>query len=92
MITIENLGIFCGMLVLFCVPLIIALVILTNRIIDMNKKLMILAMGREKNVDGLKALVASDRPPQKSLSGIATNKKDDKPKNTNYTMQVGVGL
>ena len=89
---IGILSIFCGMLVLFCAPLVIALVILINRIIDMNKKLMILTMGREKNVDGLKALVASDRPPQKPLPGIATNKKDDKPKNTNYTMQVGVGL
>ena len=57
----------------------------------MNKKLLILAMGREKNVDGLRALVASEKPPQGKLLGIATKKKNDKSKNSNYTMEIGVG-
>ena len=48
-------------------------------------------MGREKNVDGLRALVASEKPPQGKLPGIATTKKNDKPKNTNYTMEIGAG-
>lgn len=88
---IGMLCIFCGILVLFCIVLIIALVKSSDRILDMNKKLMILAMGREKNTDGLRALVASERPPQGKLRGIATEKKDDKPKNTDYTMQIGQG-
>lgn len=88
---ILMLSIFCGVLVLFCTFLLIALDKASYRIQDMNKKLMILAMGRERNVDGLRALVASERPSQGKLQGIATKKKDeDKSKNTNYTMQVGV--
>lgn len=88
---ILMLSIFCGVLVLFCTFLLIALDKASYRIQDMNKKLMILAMGRENNVDGLRALVASERPPQGKLQGIATKKKDeDKSKNTNYTMKVGV--
>ena len=88
---IGILSIFCGILSLFCIFLLLALDKSYNRIIDMNKKLMILAMGREKNIDGLRALVASEKPPQGKLRGIATSKKEDKPKNTDYTMQVGVG-
>lgn len=84
------LSIFCGLLSLFCIFLLIELNKASYRIFDMNKKLMILAMGREKNTDGLRALVASNNPPQKVLKGIATgNKEDDKSKNTNYTVQVG---
>lgn len=86
------LSIICGVLMLFCIVLLRALFKSTDRIIDMNKKLLILAMGREKNVDGLRALVASEKPPQSKLRGIATGKKEDKPKNTNYTVQIGQGL
>ena len=85
------LGILCGILMLFCIVLLIALFQSTDRIIDMNKKLLILAMGREKNIDGLRALVASEKPPQSKLRGIATKKKDDTLKNTDYQIQVGVG-
>ena len=46
-------------------------------------------MGREKNTDGLRALVASEKPPQGKLPGIAMKNKEDKPKNTNYTMEIG---
>ncbi len=85
------LGIICGVLILFCTILLIALFKSNGTIIDMNKKLLILAMGREKNVDGLRALVASEKPPQGKLLGIATKKKNDKSKNSNYTMEIGVG-
>ena len=72
--------------------LVIALLNTTKQLTDMNKKLLILVMGQEENTDGLRALVASERPPQGKLCGIATNKKDDKKsKNTNYEMTVGVG-
>ena len=86
------LSIFCGILSLFCILLLLALDKASNRIIDMNKKLLILAMGREKNVDGLRAMVVSEKPPQGKLRGIATDKKDDKnPKNTDYSMTIGGG-
>lgn len=88
---IDMLTIFCGILVLFSIALLIALLKSTDRIIEVNKKLMILAMGREKNIEGLRALVASEKPPQKNLKGIATNKKENKkPENTNYTMSIGI--
>lgn len=83
--------IIMGLLVLAVCLLTVALLNVVKQLTDMNKKLLILAMGREKNVDGLRALVASEKPPQGKLRGITTNdKKDPKPKNTGYTMQIGV--
>lgn len=88
---IGILCIFCGILVLFCIILLITLLKSSNRIMEMNKKLLILAMGREKNTDGLRALVASEKLPQGKLRGIATKKEDtNKSKNTDYQMTIGV--
>lgn len=81
--------IIIGVLVLAVCILTVALLNVVKQLTDMNKKLLILAMGREKNVDGLRALVASEKPPQGKLPGIATKKKDDKPKNTDHVMSIG---
>ena len=66
------------------------LVISTGRITETNRQLMILAAGKEAKPETLRALVASAKPPQGKLKGIAEKKKDDKTKNTNYTMEIGV--
>ena len=55
-----------------------------------NKQLMLLVAGKEEKPATLSALVASQKPPQKNLKGIASGKKKDKkPANTNYTLEVG---
>lgn len=90
---IMMLSVFCGILVLFCIALLMALLKSSNRIIEINKQLLIVVAGREpKPESALRALVASAKPPQGKLRGIADDKKkkDDKPKNTNYMMEIGV--
>ena len=70
--------------------LVIALLSTVKRLADTNKQILILMAGKETKPEAtLRALVASDRPPRKPLPGIATEKKDDKPKNTDYTLQIG---
>ncbi len=91
---ITMLGVFCGVLVLFSIALLIALLKSSNRIIEINKQLLIVVAGRDEKPEALRALVASNRPPRKNLAGIAGTQKgkNDKPKSTNqnYTMKVGV--
>lgn len=73
---------------------ILAIVLLNTikRLADTNKQLLILIAGKEGKPETLRALVASEKPPQGKLRGIATGKKEDKkPKNTDYTMQIGQG-
>ncbi len=61
-----------------------------RRLDGTNKQLMILVAGKEGKPETLRALVASSKPPQKNLKGIASGKKKDKkPANTNYTLEVG---
>lgn len=71
-----------------------ALVLCINRIHETNRQLMILVAGKEAKPEALRALVASNKPPQGKLGGIASGKKQ-KPKksgteNTDYEMQIGV--
>lgn len=88
---ITMLSVFAGILVLFCIALLIALLKSTSRIIEVNKQLLIVVAGQNQKPEALRALVASNRPPQKVIPGIADGKKkDDKQKNTNYTMSVGI--
>ena len=93
---IMMLSVFCGILVLFCIALLIALLKSSNRIIEINKQLLIVVAGRDGKPEQagatMRALVASAKPPQGKLKGIADDKKkkDDKPKNTNYMMEIGV--
>lgn len=89
---ILMLSIFSGFLVLIVYALLWALLKAYSRLIETNKQLMILVAGKEpKPESALRALVTTCKPPQGKLKGIAGGKKkDDKPKNTNYTMEVGV--
>ena len=85
------LSVFAGILVLFSTALLIALLKSTSRIIEVNKQLLIVVAGRDDKPESLRALVASNKPPQKPLKGIATGKKSEKPANTDYVMEIGVG-
>ncbi len=70
--------------------LVIALLSTVKRLADTNKQILILMAGKETKPEAtLRALVVSDRPPRKPLPGIANEKKEDKPKNTDYTLQIG---
>ena len=82
------LGIFgsisCGLLVL--------LFNVVGQVTLTNKQLLIFLAGKEMKPETLRALVASSKPPQGKLGGIADGKKkgkDGKPVNTNYTLEVG---
>lgn len=89
---IMMLSVFAGILVLFCIALLIALLKSTSRIIEVNKQLLIVVAGKDDKPESLRALVASNKPPQKILSGIAKKKdKDKKPENTDYQMTIGMG-
>lgn len=83
--------VLAGLLVLFVCILVIALLSIVKRLVDTNKQLLILIAGKEAKPETLRALVAANKPPQGKLKGIATGKKDDNPKNTDYTMSIGVG-
>lgn len=68
-----------------------ALVLCINRLHETNRQLMILVAGKEAKPEALRALVASAKPPQGKLRGIAPAKKETKkPDNTDYEMQIGV--
>ena len=67
---------------------------LVNQLAEVNKQLLILVAGREGKPEQagatMRALVASSKPPQGKLRGIAEKKKkDDKLKNTDYVMELG---
>ena len=88
---ITMLSVLCGILVLFCIALLIALLKSSNRIIEINKQLLVVVAGRDGRPEALRALVALNKPPQGKLKGIADKKKKDaKPTNTDYTMSIGV--
>ena len=88
---LSMLSIFCALLVLLAIVLLFALLKSTNRVLETNKQLMILVAGKETKPEALRALMASSKPPQGKLRGIADGgKKEDKSKNTDYTMEIGV--
>lgn len=62
-----------------------------NRLMEVNKQLILLTAGKEAKPEALRALVASEKPPQGKLRGIATGKKKDekRPANTNYALTIG---
>ena len=62
-----------------------------NRLAEVNKQLLIVVAGQNQKPGALRALAAACKPPQGKLKGIADEKKKDKkPENTNYIMEVGV--
>ena len=89
---IYVLIVIIGVLALFAVALLVAELKVVNRLMDVNKQLILLVAGQEpKPESALKALVALNRPPQGKLKGIANGKKDDKkPTNIDYQVKIGV--
>lgn len=81
---LVSVGILFYILVLLVVQLKIV-----NRLTETNKQLLIVVAGQNGKAETLRALVASNKPPQGKLKGIANDKKK-KPANTNYTLEVGV--
>lgn len=68
----------------------------TNQITKTNNQLLILVASRDGKPETsggvVRALVASEKPPQGKLKGVAAKKgeKEKKPNNTNYEMTIGV--
>lgn len=88
---ILGLLVLLGLFVVAICFLMRLLNIAVHQITDTNKQLLIVVAGKDEKPETLRALVASNKPPQGKLKGIATDKKKDKkPENTDYTMQVGV--
>ena len=84
------LSVFAGVLVLFCTAILIALLKSTSRIIEINKQLLIIVAGKDAKPETLRALVATSKPLQGKLKGVATGEKEDKkPVNKDYTLVVG---
>lgn len=91
-IVIYTLLVLIGLLALFAISLLVTELRVVNRLVDTNKQLLLFAVGKSEKPEVLRALVASAKPPQGGLKGIANNKKgkNDKSKNTDYTMSIGV--
>lgn len=90
-ILIPMVIIISALVIVMFVILAGALVISVGRLNETNKQLLIVVAGKDEKPETLRALVASNKPPQKVIPGIAGGKKkDDKQRNTNYTMSVGV--
>jgi len=88
-----GLGLFilAGMFGIFSYIILLILFKTVNRLAETNKQLLIVVAGKDQKPEALRALVASNKPPQGKLKGIADGgKKDKKPENTDYTMKVGV--
>lgn len=84
------LSIFTGFLVLIVYALLWALLRSNSRLIETNKQLLIIVAGKETKPEALRALVATNKPPQKVIPGIAgEKKKEKKTTNTNYTLEIG---
>lgn len=81
---LVSVGILFYILVLLLVQLKIV-----NRLTETNKQLLIVVAGQNGKAETLRALVASAKPPQGKLKGIANEEKKKSP-NTNYTLEVGV--
>ena len=87
---VSMLSVFCGILVLFCIALLIALLKSSNRIIEINKQLLVVVAGKDEKPEALRALVALNKPPRGKLKGIADGKKEGKkPANIDYTVAIG---
>ena len=89
---ILGLTILVGMFGIFLVVFSLLLLKVVNRVTETNKQLLIIVAGKgEKPESALRALVASQKSPWGKLRGIAVEeKKDEKLKNSNYTMKIGL--
>lgn len=80
--------IVAGLVVVIIAMLLGGLLNTIGRLQDTNRQLMLIVAGKEpKPEHALRALIASEKPPQGKLKGVATEKK--KPPNVNYALTVG---
>ncbi len=92
MTVIIALLISAGLLAISGIALLMMGLKLINRLVETNKQLLIVVAGKEAKPETLRALVASNKPPQKKLHGIANGKgKKKNPVNTDYTLAIGEG-
>lgn len=81
--------------VFFSYVLLKALLKAVKQVTETNKQLLIVVAGQSGKPETtgaiMRTLVASEKPPQGKLRGIAPAKKEPKkPSNTDYKMQIGV--
>ena len=89
-IVIYALLVVIGLLALITVIHLVAMLKVVGRLMDTNRRLILLTAGKEpKPESSLRALVSLDKPPRGKLKGIADGKKDRKPANTDYTIAIG---
>ncbi len=82
--------ILLGMFGSISCALVVLLFNVVGQVTSVNKQLLISLAGREGKPETLRALVASSKSPRKPLKGIADGKKKDKkPANTDYVLEVG---
>jgi len=87
---LYGMFLLAGVFAIFSYVLLMIMLKVVNRLAEVNKQLLIVVAGQEAKPEALRALIASAKPPQGKLRGIADNKKkDDKSANTNYTMEIG---
>ena len=90
MTAIIGLLILTGLLAISGIAFLMIGLKLINRLVETNKQLLIVVAGKETKPETLRALVASNKPPQGKLKGIANEKdKKESPVNTDYTLAVG---
>lgn len=83
--------VLAGIFGIFSYVLLMVLLKVVNRLAEVNKQLLVVVAGKDEKPEALRALVALNKSPQGKLKGIADGKKkDEKMKNTDYTMEVGV--
>lgn len=89
---LYGLFLLAGLFGIFSYILLMILLKVVGQITETNKQLLIVVAGKEAKPEALRALVASAKPPQGKLRGIADGNKDkkNKPENTNYVMEIGV--
>ena len=86
---ILGLLVLAGLFGIFLVVFLLILLKVINRLVEVNKQLLIVVAGKDSKPEALRALIASAKPPQGKLKGIA-NEKNKKPTNTDYMLEVGV--
>jgi len=82
-----------GLFGIFSYVLLMILYKVINRLAEVNRQLLFVVAGKDDKPESLRALVASSKPPQGKLKGLAKYGKKvekEKPKNIDYTMEIGV--
>ncbi len=89
-ILIYTLLAVIGLLSVIIYGLTVAMLKSSDRVNEINTQLMLLVAGQEPKPETLRALVASQKPPQGKLKGIATEPtKKKEPTNKDFTLNIG---